>query len=608
MKINIITRCSRVGNISKVSESIFRNIPTDVSVDWHVVFDTNTLKDIDAIVLNHLYDSGAILHFKKGSNWGLSQLNDLICELFGWVYHCDDDNIIHENFYDTIYRNHKLDDSKLAFVFSQQVDGKDFTGLDIRKASPENMKVKHIDLAQFIIHSDLHKGFLYNSSYTADGEFIEDLYLNKPEFFGFIPDTLSYYNFLEIEPTPKIPKVLYIGNDEPSLKSHVVNEWESSDLDARYSKDDKEIVNSIVSFKPDIILTRSDDYSEFKNITKLPESIRNKWANITNEYAGDLGHIAYDLAMNNILNHSTLENGSMISFFTPIYNTGDSLKNTYQSLANQTYSNWEWVLVNDSTDGGKTLKVAEEIASKDPRVKVYDFREKSGGCIGEVKWRACSMARGYILAELDHDDWIVSTCAEDLHNAAQAHSDCGMFYGDAAELFENYESNRYPDGWGFGYGSYRVENYNGLDLHVANTPNINPLTIRHIVGVPNHIRAFRRSVYFEVGGHNRELTVADDYELIVRMFLKTKICKIPKLTYIQFLYSNERGRNTHDLSRADIQRRVRTIAEYYHKDIYDRFTEMGLEDYVYLNNKNTPSLVEPRFGKNENKINIIYKS
>ena len=99
-------------------------------------------------------------------------------------------------------------------------------------------------------------------------------------------------------------------------------------------------------------------------------------------------------------------------------------------------------------------------------------------------------------------------------------------------------------------------------LSPANQQNINPKTIRHIVGVPNHVRAWRRSTYFEIGGHNRSLTIADDFELVIRSFLYSKICKIPKLSYIQFLYNNQGGRNTHDLSRADIQRRVRTITQY----------------------------------------------
>ena len=117
-----------------------------------------------------------------------------------------------------------------------------------------------------------------------------------------------------------------------------------------------------------------------------------------------------------------------------------------------------------------------------------------------------------------------------------------------------------------GYCDYKQEKWNNTTLNVAQQTGVNPKTIRHIVGVANHIRAWRRSTYFEIGGHNRNLTVADDYELIVRSFLKTKFCRIPKLGYIQIIYNNELERNTHDISRGDIQRRVSSIVSFYNED------------------------------------------
>jgi glycosyltransferase involved in cell wall biosynthesis len=308
-----------------------------------------------------------------------------------------------------------------------------------------------------------------------------------------------------------------------------------------------------------------------------------------------------------MLDINGLEDADMVSYFTPIYNIGNKLYNTYQSLLDQTYSNWEWVIVNDSTDGGRSLKVAEKIASKDPRVKVYDFREKSGGNIGDVKWKCCTLAKGYLLAELDHDDLLVPSCTMDLFKASKKHPEAGFFFNDTLEVNEQWESQTYPDGFALGYGKYRSEEYNGNIMSIATQHNINPKTIRHIVGVPNHVRAWRRSTYFEIGGHNRNLTIADDYELVVRTFLKTITCKIPKLGYVQFLYSNQNGQNTHDLARADIQRRVRTISSYYNEQIADRFTNLGLNDWAYAENPNSPLNTESRYGVEEMAANIIYQ-
>jgi glycosyltransferase involved in cell wall biosynthesis len=265
------------------------------------------------------------------------------------------------------------------------------------------------------------------------------------------------------------------------------------------------------------------------------------------------------------------------------------------------------VIVNDSTDDGFTLKIAEQIAKIDPRVKIYDFREKSGGLIGEVKWRAACMAKGEILAELDHDDYLTPDCAEFLIKAAEKHKDVGFFYSDCVESREDHSAIIYGEGFGCGYGSYKKEDALGRTYDVSIAPNINPKTIRHIVGIPNHIRAWRRDVYFSIGGHCRNLSIADDYELIIRTFLKTKMLRIPKLLYVQYFYNDGVEMNTQDLTRADIQRRVKTIARFYNDAINQRFKQLGKKDWAYDADIAEKALDVPsRFGDAEQHVNETF--
>jgi len=608
MKISIITRCTRTQNLEIIKESIFNNVPNGFNLTWHILFDTAVLKDIDAELLSRLNTDNIVLHFKKGDEWGnWNRLNDLIQQISGWIYNLDDDNILHEDFYQKVSETIANNPKCLGLIFSQKVGGIDFSGVDVREADPKNTVVQKIDLAQWLIHSELHLNNLYGSGYRADGEFIESLYKENPDSFVFIKDILCYYNALEKKSTAKVPKILYVGTDKPELKSLKILDYEADNLEVLHLESDENIGEHLASFKPDCIITREEHWNRFKNMASMPLQFRRKWINLSeNESIEHVGQIAYQCSMESMLNPDGLEDSSMISYFTPIYNTGDKLFNTYQSLVNQTYSNWEWVIVNDSTDGGKTLKIAESIAAKDPRVRLYDFREKSGGNIGEVKWRCCALARGFILAELDHDDLLVPWCTEDLYKAAKKHPEAGFFFNDTVEVDENWNSLTYPDGFALGYGSYRKEEYAGKMMDVSNQQNINPKTIRHIVGVPNHVRAWRRSTYFEIGGHNRSLTIADDYELVVRTFLKTITCKIPKLGYVQFLYNNANGQNTHNLSRADIQRRVRTIGYYYNEQIKKRFEELGLKDWAYDENPGAPLNTVSRYGQEEMAANIIY--
>jgi hypothetical protein len=103
--------------------------------------------------------------------------------------------------------------------------------------------------------------------------------------------------------------------------------------------------------------------------------------------------------------------------------------------------------------------------------------------------------------------------------------------------------------------------------NVTNYPPINATTLSHIVGVPNHFRAWRRAAYHAAGGHSPGLFVADDYELILRTFLATRFCHIQKLGYIQH---ETTGVNSQDSRRPEIQRLVRWIWGAYRAQVVER--------------------------------------
>jgi hypothetical protein len=208
--------------------------------------------------------------------------------------------------------------------------------------------------------------------------------------------------------------------------------------------------------------------------------------------------------------------------------------------------------------------------------------------------------------ELDHDDIITEKTGELMVKAFQLYPDCKFVFSDCAEVDENMNSLTYGEGFAFGYGKYRKETYNDIEFKVANCQNMNPLTTRHIVGVPNHFRAWDKEFYHSIGGHNRRLSIADDYELILRTFLNTRMVGIRKLLYLQFFHNSDSLNNTQNSTRADIQRRVRTISNFYNKKIKERFEELGINDWAYDENPNNPLLSKPRFGLEEGAANYIW--
>jgi hypothetical protein len=217
------------------------------------------------------------------------------------------------------------------------------------------------------------------------------------------------------------------------------------------------------------------------------------------------------------------------------------------------------------------------LCREDHRISAFRS-ERPCGAIGEVKRRACGLARGEILLELDHDDELTPHALAWVVEAYRKFPDAGFFYTDCAEVFEDGRIATYGDGWGFGFGSYRDEVHEGRALKVTNYPSINSKTIRHIVGVPNHVRAWTRAGYLAAGGHSPEVHVCDDYELLVRTFLTTRMVHIRRLGYIQYYNS---GGNTQRSRNKEIQRLTRYFMQRYNDQIHARFVELGVDDFIW---------------------------
>lgn len=597
MQFHLLTRVTRLVNLLDIKEEVITG-KTYFDINWHLIFDTHSLKDIDADILHQLYLIDARLHFLDGveGDFGHCLLNSIIDKISnGYLYILDDDNRIHPDFWVRINSLVGENPGK-SMVVNQRIDFKDFTAQEFRFAKPENMKVSKIDSAQLILLRE-HIGEirLQPGNYIADSIWAEMLYSENPDNFIFIDEELSYYNWFSKQHTAKLPKILLHSENNIDLKSHKKLWFESDELIVAHKQEINE--SQIKEINPDLIISVDKDFEETTRTLQLNH------LKVSNEFP-KLGDLAYNSAMINILDR---DNKGLVSFFTPIYNTGERLRRLYDSFVKQTNPNWEWVIVNDSSDGGKTLKLAESICANDSRVKIYDFREKSNGIIGESKYRAAMLCNGEILAEIDHDDYVLPNSVELLVSAFKRFPDAGFAYTDCVEILEDWKTTlTYPEGFCFGYGKYRIETHLGIEMNVNCSPNINPKTIRHIVGIPNHIRAWKRDCYLELGGHNRRLSIADDYELVVRTFLKTKFIKIPYNCYLQFIYRTPGASNTHELSRADIQRRVRSIQEYYNFAIYKRFEELGVEDWAYLTNQSNPLVAGSRYGEQESAVNYDF--
>jgi predicted O-methyltransferase YrrM len=270
------------------------------------------------------------------------------------------------------------------------------------------------------------------------------------------------------------------------------------------------------------------------------------------------------------------------SIITPLYKTPDyKISRLYNSLLEQTYNKWEWIVYDDSPSYYfNSYNFIKELSKNDKRIKIYKG-DRNIGNIGKVKKIAFSKGNNDILVEVDHDDELVDTCLENLNISYNYDNEIGFVYGNACEIYENSDNIiDYGDNWAFGYGNYMKSIYKNKVYKVAITANINPKTIRHITAVPNHVRSWRKDIYEKIGGHDEELLVADDYELIVRTFLNTKMAKMNVFSYIQN-FDPDNKLNTQFKRNADIQEIVDYFSKKYNNKIHDRLIELNINDYIW---------------------------
>jgi len=103
----------------------------------------------------------------------------------------------------------------------------------------------------------------------------------------------------------------------------------------------------------------------------------------------------------------------------------------------------------------------------------------------------------------------------------------------------------------------------------------NPLDWRKIEWSPNHLRAWRRSFYERIGGHDASLAVCDDHDLVLRTYLAdARIAYIPHCLYFYRVHAAQ----TVKLQNAGIQSGDWTVYDRYAYRLYEHIArKRGLQ-------------------------------
>lgn len=197
----------------------------------------------------------------------------------------------------------------------------------------------------------------------------------------------------------------------------------------------------------------------------------------------------------------------LISFVIPVYNVLDNqLTECIDSVLNQTYDNFELILVDDKSTWESVPKVLKKY-EKHPKITVIYRREN--GHISRCTNTGIEAAKGEYIAFMDCDDVIAPNALYEITKVLNKDKTLDFIYTDEDKLTDDSKHRYFP--------------------HFK--PDWSPDTfMSHMY--TSHLSVYRRSITNEIGGLRVGFEGSQDYDFTMRFVEKTdRIAHIPKVLY-----------------------------------------------------------------------------
>jgi glycosyltransferase involved in cell wall biosynthesis/SAM-dependent methyltransferase len=197
-----------------------------------------------------------------------------------------------------------------------------------------------------------------------------------------------------------------------------------------------------------------------------------------------------------------------ISVLTPTYNIAPRyLRELFQTLLNQQYPNWEWVVVDDGSSNSGTVAVLRELAAADRRVRLFLNQANQG--ISAASNVALAEARGTHVALVDHDDLVARDAFLKVYEDWKVRPNTQWFYTDECKLF--------ADG---SVGAFWPK------------PDWSPTYLENTMCI-GHLSIYEVGFVRGLGGFRSEFDGTQDYDLALRASLKaTEVRHLPIFAYL----------------------------------------------------------------------------
>lgn len=211
----------------------------------------------------------------------------------------------------------------------------------------------------------------------------------------------------------------------------------------------------------------------------------------------------------------------LVSIIIPCYNAEKYIEETIVSVINQTYSNWELIIVNDgSTDN--SFAIVKEFAEKDKRIS---FIEKSNSGVSDSRNKGLEKSKGDFIAFLDADDsW-------------------------KPEYLEKQITNLQANQYTISYTACQLINQNGEKLNQQIRGENNPQLDDFLIQKANYNTnpsgiVYKKECFEKVKGFDVNLSNNADQDILIQMLAKgNSIGYIDELLWDYRMHDNNMSKN-----------------------------------------------------------------
>ncbi|MDQ0198773.1 glycosyltransferase family 2 protein [Neobacillus ginsengisoli] len=252
-----------------------------------------------------------------------------------------------------------------------------------------------------------------------------------------------------------------------------------------------------------------------------------------------------------------------ISIIVPVYNVEKYLVKCIDSILNQTFSDFELILVNDgSTD--KSGEICDEYSKIDKRIKVV--HKKNGG-LSSARNAGIDLAKGEYIAFVDSDDYIHKRMYEVLYNNAIINSSdiiiCDFTVANEGVFYDTSNLN--------------------IDIVAQNFSNIESLnklyTSKGISFIVAWNKLYKRELFNDIR-YEKGRIHEDEFIIHQILYKSSKVTYLPIKLYYYLQTNNSIIRSPYNIKRLDLVYALKERVDFFSEVKQTKLQQLAETNFV----------------------------